>query len=128
MQAGKRVSHATRVLSLLRAQGCPMSAYQILDALRDEGVSAPPTVYRALARLTADGAVHRIESLNAYRACDCPDHGDTRAFLICDACGAVAEFAEPRVDAMIARLASVARFTPTSATLELRGRCAACVA
>lgn len=128
MDGGGRVRHADRVLALLRARGGAMTAYQILDALRGEGVTAPPTVYRALARLTADGAAHRIETLNAYLACPCPDHDDTRAFLICDACGAVGEIAAPGVDALVRRLAQDARFTPARAALELRGRCAACAA
>ncbi len=122
----RRTSHADRVLALLRAHGGAMTAYQILDALRDEGVSAPPTVYRALARLTADGAAHRIESLNAYMACACPDHGDTRAFLICDGCGSVREAAEPRVDVAVHHLADKAGFAISRAAIELRGRCAAC--
>jgi Fur family zinc uptake transcriptional regulator len=126
MNGDRRISHAERVLALLRAHGGALTAYQILDALRDDGVSAPPTVYRALARLTADGAAHRIESLNAYMACACPDHGDTRAFLICDDCGAVTEVAEPQVDASVRRLAQGAGFAPSRAALELRGRCAAC--
>ncbi len=128
MDGDRRISHADRVLALLRANRGAMTAYQILDALRDDGVNAPPTVYRALARLTAEGAAHRIESLNAYTACACPDHADTRAFLICDDCGSVAEIAEPGVDVLVARLSGAARFTPSRAALELRGRCAACAA
>ncbi len=126
MDGDRRISHADRVLALLSARGGAMTAYQILDALRDQGISAPQTVYRALARLTAEGAAHRIESLNAYMACACPDHGDTRAILICNTCGAVCEVDEPRVDAVIRRLADSAGFVPSRAAVELRGRCAAC--
>ena len=126
MNDGRRMSHADRVLALLRAHGGALTAYQILEALRDKVVTAPPTVYRALARLTAEGAAHRIESLSAYMACACPDHGDARAFLICDACGAVSEVAEPSVDDAVARLADSAGFVSSRVALELRGRCAAC--
>lgn len=126
MDGDRGISHADRVLALLRAHGGALTAYQILDAQRDEGVTAPQTVYRALARLTAMDVAHRIKSLNAYMACACTDHGETRAFLICDDCGAVSEVGEPRVDALVRRLADDARFTLARASLELRGRCAAC--
>ncbi len=77
--------------ALERADG-PVSAYDLLGELRGKGVTAPPTVYRALNRLTKDGRVHRIESLNAYVLCAADHaHHDTAGFAICDDCGSVAE-------------------------------------
>ena len=40
--------NAALVLDFLLACGRPASAYRILDALRPQGIAAPPTVYRAL--------------------------------------------------------------------------------
>ncbi|HSM41507.1 MAG TPA: transcriptional repressor, partial [Afifellaceae bacterium] len=63
--------------TLLAADG-PLSAYDILDRLRDKGFRAPLQVYRALDKLLALGLVHRLESLNAFIACahpDCEGHG-----------------------------------------------------
>jgi hypothetical protein len=67
----------------------PLSAYTILDQLRDQGFRAPLQVYRALDKLVEFGLVHRLESLNAFVACrhpDCEDH-ETIAFMICEKCG-----------------------------------------
>ncbi len=49
--------------------GRPVSAYEIIDSLRDKAILAPQTVYRSLDRLIASGAAHRLESLNAFVAC-----------------------------------------------------------
>ena len=58
----------TLVYNLLRQTDTPLSAYSILDALRDQGVRAPLQVYRALNKLIERGAVHRIESVNGFGA------------------------------------------------------------
>ena len=50
----------TLVYQLLCDADRPLSAYNILDALRDQGIRAPLQVYRALAKLVERGAVHRI--------------------------------------------------------------------
>jgi hypothetical protein len=65
-----------------------MTAYEILDAVRDKGITAPPTVYRALNRLVEEGLAHRVESINAYVACAHSHHSDGAVvFAICDNCG-----------------------------------------
>jgi len=45
--------------ALTRADG-PLSAYTILDQLRDQGFRAPLQVYRALDKLVEFGMVHRL--------------------------------------------------------------------
>ncbi|MCB1460156.1 MAG: transcriptional repressor, partial [Nitratireductor sp.] len=60
------------VLNALVAAGGPLSAYGILDQLREEGFRAPLQVYRALEKLVDQGKVHRLESLNAFVACSHP--------------------------------------------------------
>ncbi len=51
------------VLDTLSQSGGPLSAYTILDQLRDHGFRAPLQVYRALDKLVEFGMVHRLESL-----------------------------------------------------------------
>jgi Fur family zinc uptake transcriptional regulator len=112
---------------LERADG-PLSAYSILDALRDEGLRAPPQVYRALEKLLETGLVHRLESLNAFVACAHPHacaHALT-AFAICEKCGAVNEFADAAVEARLAGWAGERGFVPKRTTVEIKGLCAAC--
>ena len=47
------------VMSALMESNAPMSAYTILDKLRDEGFRAPLQAYRALDNLVEFGLVHR---------------------------------------------------------------------
>jgi Fur family zinc uptake transcriptional regulator len=116
------------VLATLSAAGAPLSAYEILDRLRAEGLRAPLQVYRALDKLRDAGLVHRLESLNAFVACRHPDHPghEAMAFAICDQCGLVSEIEDDRIAADLDAIASRQDFTPRSAVIELRGRCRNC--
>lgn len=122
--------HGQQVLTLLRRNRQPLSAYAILDKLRAEGVKAPTTVYRALAALTKQGAVHRIESLNAYVACqshDCDDdHAHGVRFAICTACGMVQEL--PHQPSGFEKSGKKFLATVTRQVVELCGICKACAA
>ena len=117
------------VLGTLAHSTAPLSAYDILDKLRDEGVRAPLQVYRALDKLTERGLAHRLESLNAFVCCadaHCHGAGGSTAFAICDACGKVEEFAEPAIDGKIKAWSKASGFVPSRTTIEVRGRCREC--
>lgn len=115
------------VVEALRDVGRPVSAYELIEQLRDKGVTAPPTVYRALNRLIEDGLAHRLESLNAFVACNHPHHHVGKAvFAICDVCGAVQEFSSNTAEKSLTQWAKKSGFMVRSMTLELRGRCKAC--
>lgn len=81
------------VLRLMSLQQGAISAYDLLDLLREsEPQAKPPTVYRALDFLLEQGFVHKVESTNSYVLChlfDQPTH--TSAMFICDRCGVVKE-------------------------------------
>lgn len=113
--------------ALARAEG-PLSAYTILDKLRDDGFRAPLQVYRALDKLVGTGMVHRLESLNAFVACSHPGCGkhEAIAFTICQNCSQVAEISDHKLEARLDELARDGRFTVKSAIVELRGLCALC--
>ncbi|WP_026379150.1 Fur family transcriptional regulator [Afifella pfennigii] len=113
--------------TLLRVDG-PLSAYQILDELRGEGLRAPLQVYRALDKLTEMKLVHRIETLNAFVACShhAEHAGETVAFAICEACGKVTEFSDPALQKQIGAWTRRHDFLPARTTLEIKGLCAAC--
>ena len=66
------------VFDVLTHSEGPLSAYSILDKLRDSGFRAPLQVYRALDKLLEFGLVHRLESLNAFVACAHPDESCCR--------------------------------------------------
>jgi Fur family zinc uptake transcriptional regulator len=131
-----------RVLELVWRSHAPVGAYDILGRLSDEhdtakeqgtaaerGTrrrSAPPTVYRALEFLLAQGLIHRIESLSAYVGCVHPDGAHGGQFLICTGCGATAEVHDPRVDAAVARRAEELGFVVAHKTIEIAGLCPPC--
>lgn len=124
------------VFDVLNRAESPLSAYTILDKLRDHGFRAPLQVYRALDKLTEFGVVHRLESLNAFVACAHREHQccgsghghGTVAFAICDSCGHVVEFHDHAVDHRLGDWAKGAGFKPTKTTIEIRGLCANCAA
>lgn len=118
------------VMGALSEAKAPLSAYKILDQLREHGFRAPLQVYRALDKLVEFGMVHRLESLNAFVACRCPgcDAHEIIAFTICESCGQVVEFSD---DSLARRLKSLVRetgFLSKKTTVELRGICRACAA
>lgn len=125
-RTGALTANHRRVFDALRASDRPLTAYEILDRLRDVGITAPPTVYRALQRLIREGLAHRLESLNAFVACAHPSHDCAAAFAICDSCGSVTEIADDGLDRQLVAWARQAAFSVESMTVELRGRCAAC--
>jgi len=118
------------VLQTLNHAAAPLSAYDILDRLRDAGLRAPLQVYRALDKLIDLGLAHRLESLNAFVCCagaEAHAHpGGGAAFAICSDCGRVDEFADAALDRRLIGWASRHGFAPQRTTIELRGVCAAC--
>ena len=120
-----------RVLERLEAASGPLSAYTLLDQLREDGFRAPLQVYRALDTLMKSGFVHRLESLNAFVACADPhdheahEHGIT-AFAICEDCGTVTEFHDQGIEGRLQAWQSARHFKPEKTTIEIRGHCKAC--
>jgi Fur family zinc uptake transcriptional regulator len=118
------------VFGALSEAAGPLTAYAILDLLRDSGFRAPLQVYRALEKLVDYGLVHRLESLNAFVACShtgCSGHG-TAAFAICEKCGLVSEFAPEKALACLKDWTRDEGFKLSRTTIELRGVCRQCSA
>ncbi len=117
------------VLGTLTASNGPLSAYDILDKLRADGLRAPLQVYRALEKLVDRGLAHRLESLNAFVACadtHCHRKG-LIAFAICESCGKVDEFADAIIEERLGAWAGKEGFKVERTTMEIRGRCAECL-
>jgi len=116
------------VLDVLEGSDAPLSAYSILDQLRDEGLKAPLQVYRALDKLLDLGLAHRLESLNAFIACAQPQchRAGLIAFAICESCNQVSEFSDAVVKERLASWADREGFLPSRTTMEIRGTCHAC--
>jgi Fur family zinc uptake transcriptional regulator len=125
------------VLGALESTAAPLSAYSLLDQLRDSGFRAPLQVYRALDKLMEFGLVHRLESLNSFVACahrhGADGHGHSHkhglvAFAICERCSQVEEFADDLVEEQLTGWAKRNGFKLEKTTVEMRGTCAACLA
>lgn len=116
-----------RVLELVWQSHRPAKAYEVMQALADgERPVAPPTVYRALDFLMAQGLVHRLASCNAFVGCGAPEQAHAGHFLICTDCEAVAELQAPEVDRLLAERAGQQGFELQRETIELAGLCPAC--
>ena len=117
-----------RVLELLWAKGRPTGAYELIKAVKPRGSRpvGPPTVYRALEFLMAQGLVSRIESLNAYVPCVHPERDHDCLFFICNGCRASVELEDPRIGGLLAEDAAGLGFVATRRTVEVEGMCARC--
>lgn len=116
-----------RVFELIAAAGKPIKAYDLLERLRgDRARAAPPTVYRALDFLLANGFIHKLESINAFTSCHHPEERHTVPFLICDTCSEATELCDGHVARMLDEEARRVGFLPGPQTLEMHGTCRRC--
>ncbi|RLQ88421.1 Fur family transcriptional regulator [Notoacmeibacter ruber] len=115
------------VLETLREEGTPLTAYNLLDRLREDGLRAPPQIYRALDKLLDTGMVHRLDRLNAFVSCNhnhCGGHGVL--FAVCDECGEVEELNVGNLDAAVQEATKPIGFSASSLFGEVRGLCQRC--
>ena len=119
-----------KVYDVLQDSSAPLSAYDILAKLASEGISGPPTIYRALKKLLSLGLVHRIESLNAYVACGRGEsgHAHTAQFAICKNCDTVTEMDEEKLHQAIHYWSHRTGFLVEQETIEVKGTCRKCQA
>ena len=81
------------IFDLIDQSSEPLKAYAILFNVQKKGIKAPLQVYRALDKLVEIGKIHKIESRNAFIACQnssCQVSKAT-AFSICESCEKVTE-------------------------------------
>ncbi|MGF7158205.1 Fur family transcriptional regulator [Bartonella heixiaziensis] len=124
----KLTRNQTLVLNILKNEQGPLSAYAILDRLREEGLRAPLQVYRALEKLVQLKCIHRLESVNAFMACSYPENcqHELTTFTICDDCGKVNEIQDQAIVHDIKQIAQVIGFQAHRSTIEVRGICKKC--
>lgn len=129
-ERGVRLTEQRRtVLRLLTESDKPLSAYELLDRLRDSVRNpAPPTVYRALDFLLEQGLIHKLESLHAFVGCAHPEQPHASQFLICADCGEVAELDDHELSERLQAAGQAAGFRTKRPVVELLGTCAQCSA
>lgn len=128
LRSGARLTPLRRrVLELVLVSGKPVGAYSLLEQLRADGYSdAPPTVYRTLEFLRAQGLVHRIAKSNTFVACSFPRDDHFGLIFVCQQCGAAVELKEERIIDDIGRCASQLGFRAPAQVFEVEGTCRDC--
>ena len=115
-----------KVLEFLLKDHRPLGAYEILDLLRQEGLSSkPPIAYRVLDFLIEQGFAHKIRGLNAFVACSYPGDSHSPAFMICRKCDKVAEVEDIESGVNLEKT-SLSEFMIEEASVEIRGVCNSC--
>lgn len=127
-QRGSRLTQVRRrVLEALLRHPGSLKAYELIDILRpDLPNAAPPTVYRALDFLVAQGLIHRLDALNAWSACTDAGGRPHDVLVVCTHCGKVAELSDPTLGARLTQCVARAGFVLDGHVTELRALCARC--
>tara|TARA_R110002124_G_scaffold64985_2_gene177688 strand:- start:500465 stop:500902 length:438 start_codon:yes stop_codon:yes gene_type:complete len=127
-EEGARFTDARRyVASIIASSGKPITAYEILDQLAAHIKNPkPPTVYRAIDFLIEHNFVHKIESLNAFIACQTDHRHMGSQFMICDLCGDVIETHLCSIPPALKTSVDKQGFVPASWNVEIHGTCKAC--
>ena len=117
------------VVDLLDAQACALSAYDIEQALRDEGdrAVARASVYRILDELEELKLVSRIDvgqGITRYEPIR--PGGHHHHHMVCDRCGRIIPFSDDGLERAISRLARESTFAVTEHEIVLHGECAEC--
>ncbi|MEC6825124.1 zinc uptake transcriptional repressor Zur [Photobacterium piscicola] len=128
-QRGVRMTpQRLKVLALIINHHSSISAYELLDLLKaSEPQAKPPTVYRALDFLLAQGFVHKVESTNSYIACCVLGHADhCSQLLICDKCGFVEEIHDDELAKLLRQKSEQYSFMIKHHVVESHGVCHKC--
>lgn len=124
----RMTSQRKSILQLIADQPGAISAYELLDLLREtEPQAKPPTIYRGLEFLLEQGFIHKIESTNSFVMCphfDKPSH--TSVLFICDRCNSVTERDGEAIDSQISQLADAPQFHIRHSVIEAHGYCRPC--
>lgn len=128
-EAGERLTPArlTAYAELLGSDR-PLSAYELIARLekREKRKIAPLTVYRHLDFLIRVGLVHRLESKQAYLACDHPEHTHESQYLVCSSCGRTDELESRQISKLLDKLTDQQGFVPMNSVVEVTGWCSDC--
>lgn len=139
-QDGSRFTELRRqVYALILGSDKPLGAYDLIQCLQDSRQQnskqknnkpvktvAPPTIYRTLEFLLAQGFIHQLNSINAFVPCCHPRDKHTAAFLICDDCRRVQECSTLPIREVVQYAKNEANFAVAQSIIEMTGRCADC--
>jgi len=127
--AGERLTPARlAAYAEVLSHGQPISAYELIACLekRQKRKIAPLTVYRHLDFLIRVGLVHRLESKQAYLACDHPEHEHESQYLLCSSCGNADEIESIQLGKLLEKLMRQKGFQAENSVVEVTGLCRNC--
>ena len=129
MQKEQTLSKNQKIIfELIKKSNEPLKAYSILANVQKKGIKAPLQVYRALDKLVEIGKIHKIESRNAFIACQnssCQISKAT-AFSICESCEQVSEISNTKLSKYLSNFADEAGMKFSKYNLEFFGLCKKC--
>jgi Fur family transcriptional regulator, ferric uptake regulator len=123
----KRGGARERVIQLLAAQPCALTAVEIEDALREQG-GAPgrASVYRVLELLVEHGLVERVEVGDGQARFERAQPGHHHHHLVCEECGKLIAFDDPGLERAIDSLCKRLGVRVEHHEVLLRGACGDC--
>ncbi len=116
------------IFDLIDKSSEPLKAYSILFNVQKRGIKAPLQVYRALDKLVKLGKIHKIESRNAFIACQnssCQVSKAT-AFSICEICEKVTEISSASLSKYLSNFKDKDGMKYIKYNLEFFGLCKKC--
>ena len=116
------------VFDIINKSSEPLKAYTILSNVQKKGIKAPPQVYRALDKLIEMGKIHKIESKNAFVACQNSSCNISKAtaFSICESCEEVTEISNSKISKYLSNFEDNTGMTYKKYNLEFFGLCKKC--
>ena len=117
------------VLDIIEKSSQPLKAYSILFDVQKKGINAPLQVYRALDKLVEIGKIHKIESRNAFIACQNSNCQISKAtvFSICESCEKVTEIHNHKLSKYLKEFRDNSGMKYSKYNLEFFGLCKKCI-
>jgi len=123
-EAGYRSGGARRqVIELLAEEHCALTALE-MDRRLPAGRAS---IYRTLEHLEQLRLVQRIDIGGEAAGYERLDSGEHHHHLVCDACGTLEPFADPRLERAIAAVSRASDFRVETHDVVLKGTCPSCV-
>jgi Fur family ferric uptake transcriptional regulator len=116
------------MISFLARQSCCVSAQELYAGLRADGHSVGiASVYRVLEQLADLGLVHRVDlGTGTTRFEPALPSGEHHHHLVCDECGRVDQFDDPRLERALTRVATAQGYDLAQHDVVLHGACDNC--
>lgn len=127
-------SHNVKLTPLRKALLCklyentkPQTAYELLRLMREQYPKMEAmSVYRILTFLETYHLVHRLNSCQAYAACNMPDTAHHAQLVVCEKCHHSEEIAMPSLTASIDSVLEKTSFCLSAKSIEIFGICQSC--